>query len=73
VDRVVASTKSRALDPFFTQPYDDSRPAAPETGGTDSTAASAEPAALAKPSGNIIRRKAGGVPALLGGLPKPKA
>ncbi|MGA0856262.1 MAG: DEAD/DEAH box helicase [Burkholderiaceae bacterium] len=72
VDRVVASTKARALDPFFTQPYDDSPPAAPATSGTDTAAASAEPAALAKPSGNIIRRKAGGVPALLGGLPKPK-
>jgi ATP-dependent RNA helicase RhlE len=76
VDRVVASTRQRALDPFFTQPYDDSlpTPSAPVSSETgEPTGAAAEPAALAKPSSNITRRKAGGVPALLGGLPKPKA
>jgi ATP-dependent RNA helicase RhlE len=72
VDRVVASTRQRAVDPFFTQPYDDTPPAAAVTAGTDAPGATAEPAALAKPTGNITRRKAGGVPALLGGLPKPK-
>ena len=73
VDRVVASTRQRAVDPFFTQPYDDRPPAAPVTAGANASGNAAEPAALAKPSGNITRRKAGGVPALLGGLPKPKA
>jgi hypothetical protein len=60
------------LDPFFTQPYDDSLPTPAASSDAAQTPAGAEPAALAKPSGNITRRKAGGVSALLGGLPKPK-
>jgi len=76
VDRVVASTRQRAADPFFTQPYDDSLPvSAPSEASADggqTPAAGRAEAALAKPNSNITRRRAGGVPALLGGVTKPK-
>ncbi|MEY4083904.1 MAG: hypothetical protein RL483_1273 [Pseudomonadota bacterium] len=76
VDRVVASTRQRAADPFFTQPYDDSLPvSAPSEASADggqAPAAGRAEVALAKPNSNITRRRAGGVPALLGGVTKPK-
>lgn len=76
VDRVVASTRQRAADPFFTQPYDDSLPvSAPSEASADggqTPAAGRAEVALAKPNSNITRRRAGGVPALLGGVTKPK-